>query len=103
MGVEPILETIRGAIDRAKRVVALPDLQLLEIRATFIKSLSSLRQGFIYIDALDEFPTKPLPRVIRECSNTHLFITRRPHIRGEMGIFPAIPCPTSDSAHEGGY
>ncbi|RPA93324.1 hypothetical protein L873DRAFT_1777979 [Choiromyces venosus 120613-1] len=64
---------------------------LPEILEMLIKSLSSLEQGFICIDGLDEFPTKSRPklwdslhRVIRECPNTRLFLTGRPHIYREV-------------------
>ena len=95
-GVDPIPKATREAFERAKRVVDFRTLQLPEIRAMLINSLSSLRRGFICIDGLDEFPTKHRPElweslqyVIRECPNIRLFITGRPHIRTEVGgYFP---------------
>ena len=62
-GVDPIPEVIREAFERAKRVVDGRALRLPEIRTMLIKSLSSLRRGFICIDALDEFPTKNRPQL----------------------------------------
>ena len=64
-----------------------------------IKSISSLRRGFICIDALDEFLTKHRPElwdslqyIVRECPNIRLFITGRPHIREEVKkYFPGYP------------
>ena len=64
-----------------------------------IKSISSLRRGFICIDALDEFSTKRRPElwdslqyIVRECPKIRLFITGRPHIREEVKIyFPGYP------------
>ena len=86
-GVEPIPEVIREAFERAKGVVDGRTLRLPEIRAMLIKSLASLRRGYICIDAFDEFPTKKRPElweslqhVVRECPNIRLFITGRPHI-----------------------
>ena len=98
-GVEPILGEIKEAFERAKREVDGRALRLPEIRAMLVKSLSSLRRGFICIDALDEFPTKHRPElwdslqhVVRECPNTRLFITGRPHIREEVKkYFPGYP------------
>ena len=98
-GVEPILGEIEEAFERAKREVDGRALRLPEIRAMLVKSLSSLRRGFICIDALDEFPTKHRPElwdslqhVVRECPNTRLYITGRPHIREEVKKhFPGYP------------
>ena len=98
-GIEPILGEIKEAFERAKREVDGRALRLPEIRAMLVKSLSSLRRGFICIDALDEFPTKhrselwdSLQHVVRECPNTRLFITGRPHIREEVKkYFPGYP------------
>ena len=100
--VKPIPEEISEAFERAKRKVDGRPLRLPEIRAMLVKSLSSLRRGFICIDALDEFPTKHRPElweslqhVIRECPNIRLFITGRPHIRAEVrGYFPTYPSLT---------
>jgi len=98
-GVEPIPEEIKEAFDRAKRKVDGRALRLPEIYTMLIKSISSLRRGFICIDALDEFPTKHRPElwdslqyIVRECSNIRLFITGRPHIREEVKkYFPGYP------------
>ena len=98
-GVEPVLGEIKEAFERAKKEDDGRALRLPEIRAMLIKSLSSLRRGFICIDALDEFPTKHRPQlwdslqhVARECPNTRLFITGRPHIREEVKkYFPGYP------------
>jgi len=99
MAVEPIPEEITEAFERAKREVGGRALRLLEIRAMLVKLLLLPRQGFICIDALDEFPTKNRPelweslqKIVRECPNTRLFITGRPHIRDEVKkYFPGYP------------
>ena len=98
-GVEPILEEIKEAFDRAKRKVDGRTLKLPEIHTMLIKSARALRRGFICIDALDEFPTKnrselwdSLQHIVRECPNIRLFTTGRPHIRGEVKkYFPRHP------------
>jgi len=98
-GAEPIPEEISEAFERAKREVDGRTLRLPEIRATLVKSLSALQRGFICIDALDEFPAKHRPElwdslqhIVRECPNTRLFITGRPHIREEVKkYFPGFP------------
>ena len=97
--VEPIPKEISEAFERAKREVDGRTLRLSEIRVMLVRSLSSLRRGFICIDALDEFPAKHRPElwdslqyVIRECPNTRLFITGRLHIREEVvKYFPGYP------------
>ncbi|RPA93312.1 ankyrin [Choiromyces venosus 120613-1] len=98
----PVLRQVVGALPRipremhkafqnAKKQVDGCGLLLPEILEILIKSLSSLKQGFICIDGLDEFPSKSRPklwdslhRVIRECPNTRLFLTGRPHIHREV-------------------
>ena len=98
-GAEAIPEAIMEGFVRAKRVVDGRALRLPEICTMFIKSLESLRRGFICIDALDEFPTKHRPELweslqhmVQECPNIRLFITGRPHIRAEVGAyFPGYP------------
>ena len=90
-GLEPIPEGIREAFERAKKEVDGRALRLTEIRSMLVRSLSSLRRGFICIDALDEFPAKhrrelwdSLQYIIQECPTARLFITGRPHIREEV-------------------
>ncbi|RPA93327.1 hypothetical protein L873DRAFT_1705983, partial [Choiromyces venosus 120613-1] len=82
---------LQKAFQNAKREVDGCGFLLPEILEMLIKSLSSLKQGFICIDGLDEFPSKSRPklwdslhRVIRECPNTRLFLTGRPHIYREV-------------------
>jgi len=89
--IEPMPQEITEAFERAKREVDGWTLRLPEICAMLVKSLSSPRRVFICIDALDEFPTKHRPElwnslrgILRECPNTRLFISGRPHIREEV-------------------
>ena len=86
-----IPDAVRKAFERAKRQTDGCGLRLPEILDMLTKSLSNLKQGFICIDALDEFPPKQraqlwssLKRVVRECPNTRLFLTGRPQIRAEV-------------------
>ena len=90
-GVGLVPEETQAAFERAKREVDGRPLRLPEICAMLAKSVSSLRRGFICIDAMDEFPMKHRPElwdslqlIIRECPNIRLFITGRPHIREEV-------------------
>ena len=82
---------VQQAFERAKRLSDGCGLRLPQILDMLTKSLSTLKGGFICIDALDEFPTKhraqlwnSLQRVVRECPNTRLFLTGRPQIRTEV-------------------
>ena len=94
--LEEIPDEVQKAFERSKRQVDGCGLRLPEILDMLTKSLSSLKRGFICVDALDEFPTKhraqlwnSLQRVVRECPNTRLFLTGRPQIRAEVeGYFP---------------
>jgi len=98
-GVGSVPREITEAFKRAKRQVEARALRLPEIRAMLVGSLSSLRRGFICIDALDEFPTKHRPElweslqhIARECPNIRLFITGRLHMRDEVRkYFPGYP------------
>ena len=89
-----IPDDVQKAFEQSKRQVDGCGLRLPEIVDMLIKSLSSLKWGFICIDALDEFPQKCRPqlweslqRVVRQCPNTRLFITGRPHICDEVGKY----------------
>jgi len=113
LGVESIPEEIKKAFKRANREVDSRALRLPEIHTMLVESLSSLRRGFICIDALDEFPSNHRPElweslqlIVRECPNTRLFITGRPHIREEVRKYfpghhdlPPIK-PTSEDIRE---
>ena len=99
VGAGPVQEEIKEAFERSKREVGGRALRLPEIHVMLIKSILSLRRGFICIDAFDEFAPKHQPeiwgslqRIVRECPNLRLFITGRPHIRGEVKkYFPGYP------------
>ena len=98
-GTEPVPKEIQESFERAKGKVDGRALRLPEIHTIFIKSVTSLRRGFICIDALDEFLAKhrlelweSLQYIVRECPNIRLFITGRPHIREEVEkCFPEFP------------
>ena len=98
-GVEPIPKEIKEAFEQAKGKVDGRALRLPGIHTMLIESISSLRRGFICIDALDEFPAKHRPElwdslqyIVRECPKIRLFITGRPHIREEVKrYFPGYP------------
>ena len=86
-----IPEEVQMAFERAKRQVDGCGLRISEILEMLVKSLPSLKQAFICIDALDEFPSKHRPELwqslqclVDRCPNTRLFLTGRPHIRDQV-------------------
>ena len=86
-----IPDIVQKEFERVKRQVDGCGLRLPEIVEMLIKCLSCLKWGFTCIDALDEFPMKCRPQlweslqhVVRQCPNTRLFVTGRPHIRDEI-------------------
>jgi len=70
------------------------ELELAEILKLLISTLRTLKQSYICIDALDEFPReyrpelfKSLVQITRESPSTRLFMTGRQHIREEVGRY----------------
>ena len=66
-------------------------LRLPEMRELFVKTISSLDRVYICVDAMDELLPqhrseflRTLKQIIQEVPNTRLFLTGRPHIRGEL-------------------
>jgi len=66
-------------------------LRLPEMRELFVKTISSLDRVYICVDAMDELLPQhrseflcTLKQIIQEAPNTRLFLTGRPHIRGEL-------------------
>ena len=66
-------------------------LRLPEMRELFVKTIGSLQRVYICIDAMDELLPqnrsaflRTLQQISQEVPNTRLFITGRPHIRGEL-------------------
>ena len=66
-------------------------LRLPEMRELFVKTISSLDRVYICVDAMDELLPqhrseflRTLKQIIQEVPNTRLFLTGKPHIRGEL-------------------
>ena len=66
-------------------------LQLSDMLELLVKTVSSIERVYICFDAMDElFPQnrsellRTLREIIREAPNLRLFLTGRPHIRGEL-------------------
>ena len=108
--LEPIPDEVQRVFEDSKGRIGGRRLLLPDILEVFVKSLSRLQKVFICIDALDEFPPKYRPelweylqRIVRECTNTRLFLTGRLHIRDEADKY--IPSttemlPISSSGHD---
>jgi len=100
--LESVLEQVVGelaeipdeaqkAFEPAKERADGCELRLPEILDRLTRCLMCLKRCFICIDALDELPTNhrahlwsSLQRIVRECPNTRLFLTGRPHISMEV-------------------
>ena len=105
-----IPDEVQRAFERAKKQVDGCGLRRSEILDMLVESLSNLKQSFICIDALDEFPSQHRPelwqslqRLVQHCPNTRLFLTGRPHIQEEAGrYFPkaAEMLSISSSPHD---
>ena len=70
------------------------ELEPAGILKLLISTLRTLKQSYICIDALDEFPRehrpelfKSLVQITRESPGTRLFMTGRQHIREEVGRY----------------
>ena len=90
LGAVEIPGEIQNAFDKSKRGGG-KCLRLLEMRELFIKTIGSYQQVYICVDAMDELLPQHRPeffralqQIIQEAPNTRLFLTGRPHIRGEL-------------------
>jgi len=66
-------------------------LRLPEMLGLFVKTINSCERVYICVDAMDELLPqhrseflRSLRHIIQEAPNTLLFLTGRPHIRGEL-------------------
>ena len=66
-------------------------LRLPEMLELFVKTMGSLERVYICVDAIDELLPqhrseflRALQHIIKEAPNARLFLTGRPHIRGEL-------------------
>ena len=66
-------------------------LRLSEMLELFVKTIISLDRVYICVDAMDELLPqhrseflRALQQIIQEAPNTRIFVTGRPHIRGEL-------------------
>ena len=90
LGGVGIPDEIQNAFDMSKKGGG-KGLRLPEMRELFVKTICSLERVYICVDAMDELLPqhrseflRALQRIIQEAPNTRLFLTGRPHIRGEL-------------------
>ena len=89
-GMETIPEDISRAFQEQKRAIGGRGPQLLDI-VKMLQAITSSQPTFICIDALDECAAvhrvkifDSLKQILEKSPGTRIFITGRPHIRGEI-------------------
>ena len=89
-GLDEIPERIVKACRGREKAIGGQRLALAEI-VEFLQDISSLRHTFICVDALDECPPghlvkllDSLNQVLQKSPGARIFLTGRPHIRGEV-------------------
>ena len=89
-GLEGIPEDIRKEFTSQRKLLGGRRLQVQDIVKMF-PAVSSLRRTFICVDALDECIPEhqvevlgALGQILQRSSNTRMFMTGRPHIRGAV-------------------
>ena len=89
-GMETIPEDISQAFQEQKKAIGGRRLQLVDI-VKMLQAITSLQPTFVCIDALDENAAvhrvkilDSLKQILEKSPGTRIFITGRPHIRGEI-------------------
>ena len=90
LGAVGIPGEIQNAFDKSRQGGG-KGLRLVEMRELFVKTIDSYERVYICVDAMDELLPqhrseflRALQQIIQEAPNTRLFLTGRPHIRGEL-------------------
>ena len=90
LGRVGIVGEIKDAFDRSRQGGG-KSLRLPEMLGLFVKTISSCDRVYICVDAMDELVPqhrseflRALRQIIQEAPNTQLFLTGRPHVRGEL-------------------
>ena len=90
LGVVGSVGEIKGAFEKSRQGGGI-GLRLQEMLGLFVKTISSLERVYICVDAIDELLPQHrsellliLRQITQEAPNTRLFLTGRPHIRGEL-------------------
>jgi len=90
LGGVGIVGEIQNAFERSRQGGG-KGLRLQEMLELFVKTVGSLERVYICVDAMDELVPqyrseflRALQQMIWEVPNMRLFLTGRPHIRGEL-------------------
>ena len=90
LGATRVPDKIQSAFEES-RLRGGQGLRLPDMLSLFIQVVSSLDRVYICVDAMDELLPmnrfeflRALQQIIQEAPNTRLFLTGRPHIRGEL-------------------
>ena len=90
LGSAGIVGEIQNAFDRSRQGGG-KGLRLQEMRGLFVNIVGSLERVYICVDAMDELVPehrseflRALRQIAQEAPNSRLFLTGRPHIRGEL-------------------
>jgi len=90
LGPAGIVGEIQDAFDRSRQGGG-KGLRLHEMQGLFVKIVGSFERVYICVDAIDELVPqhrsellRALRQITQEAPNTRLFLTGRPHIRGEL-------------------
>ena len=90
-GLEEIPKAVVQGFRNEKKVIGGRGLQVRGILKMFQKTITATRRAFICVDALDEcvpehqvVVLESLGQILRESPNTRIFMTGRPHVRGEV-------------------
>jgi len=82
---------LRQAFQQGKQEIGGRGLLLADLMRMLKMTIASLPQVYICIDALDELLPKHLPEllrslrdIVRESSNTRIFLTGRPHVKDDI-------------------
>jgi len=90
LGAVGMVGEIRDAFEKSRRGGG-KSLRLPEMLELLVKTIGSFERVYICVDAMDELLPqhrsellRALRQIIQEAPNTRLFLTGRPHIRGEL-------------------
>ena len=98
IGRREVPEDLREAFQKGKTEIGGRRLLLTDLMGMLKIAIASLPQVFICIDALDECLQQNLPElleslrnIVRESPQTKIFLTGRPHVKGDIQrYFPEV-------------
>jgi len=100
---------LREAFEEGQKKIGGRKLALEDLLRMLRRAIASLGQDFICIDALDEYLPKDLPElleslrdIVRESSQTRIFLTGRPHVGGTIRKYftGAVAIPISPNTDD---